>query len=312
MKLNITYKDLQVLFSEDCLFYGNKNLTFSGIQSVYECKEGDITWIKPGVKDEVTLINVTKATCILCTPSSYLLFKGSIEDKLFVVYEDAKILYLYVNKYILDITTAKQKGSFIHSTAIVDDACQLGENVRIGAYSIIGACQIGDDTEIGEFVKIFDCVTIGKNCEIRESSTIGGKGLGYYKGKNGELVHIPHLGKVVIDDNVHIYPFVNIDQGTLGTTKVGKGSAIDHHVHIGHNASVGENSVLVCGTVMAGGSKILNDCFIGGNTQIRQKCVIGNRVITGMGAVVVKDIPDNEVWAGNPAVFLKTTPDIMF
>ncbi len=310
--MQITVDQLISIFGEDCKFIGNTSLVFNGIQSVYECKAGDITWIKPGVKDESSLINETVASCILCSPLSYSLFKGSTDNKLFVIYEDPKMLYLYVNKFILDATDTIKPEGFIHPTAIVHPGCKLGENVRIGAYAVIGECVIGDKTVIGEFTKIYDCVTIGKNCEIRESCSIGGKGLGYYKNKEGNLEHIPHLGKVLIGDNVHIFPFVNIDQGTLGTTSIGNGSAIDHHVHIGHNSTVGVNSVLVCGTVMGGGSKILNDCFIGGNTQVRPKCVIGNRVITGMGAVVVKDIPDNEVWAGNPAKFLKKTPETMF
>ncbi len=312
METIINYQHLQSIFGEDCKFIGNKELIFDKIQSIYECEEGNITWVKPAVKDEEVLINQTKATCILCSEESYNKFKGNIDNKLFVIHEDPKMLYLYMNKFIEDQIEIKVQKSFIHPTAIVDANCKIGKNVQIGAYSIIGACEIGEGTIIGESVKLFDCVKIGKNCEIREFTSIGGKGLGYYKGKDGTLEHIPHLGQVIIEDNVHIYPFVNIDQGTLGTTRVGKGSAIDHHVHIGHNASVGENSILVCGTVMAGGSKVLDNCFIGGNTQIRQKCVIGNRVITGMGSVVVKDIPDNEVWAGNPAVFLKKTPEQMF
>jgi UDP-3-O-[3-hydroxymyristoyl] glucosamine N-acyltransferase LpxD len=312
MEKAIDFNQLKAIFADDCVFYGNNKLKFNKIQSVYESEEGNITWIKPGVKDEGYLINNTKASCILCSLESYQMYKGSLDNKFFVVHNDPKMLYLYVNKFLTDLYSPKQVKSFIHETAIVDENCKIGKNVQIGAYSIIGACVIGDGTVIGESVKIFDCVTIGKNCEIRELSSIGGKGLGYYKSPNGKLEHIPHLGRVIIEDNVHIYPFVNIDQGTLGTTKIGEGSAIDHHVHIGHNASVGKNSILVCGTVMAGGSKVLDDCFIGGNTQIRQKCIVGNRVITGMGSVIVKDVPDNEVWAGNPAVFLKKTPEQMF
>jgi UDP-3-O-[3-hydroxymyristoyl] glucosamine N-acyltransferase len=310
MKIDI--KILKEILNFDCEFIGNQNLILNGIQSIYECIDGDISWIKPGVKEEKKLINETKASCILCSPESYALYKGNLDNKLFIIYEDPKILYLYVNKFIDDYNSSKTKEGFIHPTAIIHPKCKLGSNVSIGAFSIIGSCEIGDNTKIGDQVKIFDCVDIGENCDIREFSSIGGKGLGYYKKLDGTLEHIPHLGKVKIGNNVHIYPFVNIDQGTLGTTTVDDGAAIDHHVHIGHNSYVGKNSILVCGTVMAGGSKILNDCFIGGNTQLKQKCIIGNRVITGMGAVVLKDIPDNQVWAGNPARFIKETPNQMF
>jgi UDP-3-O-[3-hydroxymyristoyl] glucosamine N-acyltransferase len=312
MERKLSFLHLKEILSDDCVFIGNDKLEFSGIQSVYESQLGDVTWIKPGVRDEKTLINQTDASCILCTKDSFEHFQGSLDQKLFVLHEDPKILYLCVTKFFSGAESRWSEPTYIHETAIIDAKCKIGENVKIGAYSVIGACEIGNGTIVGESVRIFSNVKIGNYCEIREFSSIGGKGLGYYKKADGTLEHIPHIGSVVIEDNVHIYPFVNIDQGTLGTTRIGKGSAIDHHVHIGHNASVGMNSILVCGTVMAGGSKVLNDCFIGGNTQIRQKCIIGNRVITGMGSVVVKDIPDNEVWAGNPASFMKKTPNQMF
>jgi len=308
----ITFKVLKSILSKDCVFLGNKELIFKGVNSIYESNIGEISWIKQGVKDEDKLINLSKASCIVCSRETYNKYNQDLKDKLFVISKDPKYNFVKILNY-LEVQNNNSNNEFlIHPTAIIDVNCKIGKNVKIGPYSVIGNCTIGDNTIISEFVKIFDCVEIGKNCIIRENVTIGGKGLGYIKNEKNELLQVPHFGKVVIKDNVHIFPFVNIDQGTLGLTIIGKGSKIDHHVHIAHNSSVGENSILVCGTVMAGGSKVSDNCFIGGNTQIKQKCVIGNRVITGMGAVVIKDIPDDEVWIGNPAKFLKKTPEQIF
>jgi len=308
----INYNYLKTVIGEDCDFVGNKNLIFSKLQSIFESVEGDITWIKPGINNEELIINQTNASCLISTKESFQKFKKNKNDKLFIICEEPKRVFVKLLKHFDSLDRQKTEGTNIHPTAIVSKSCKIGKNVVIGAYSIIGSCTIGDNTVIDEFVKIYDCVKIGNDCIIREYSSIGGKGLGYVKNADNTLEHIPHIGSVEIEDNVHIYPFVNIDQGTLGATKIGRGTAIDHHVHIAHNCSIGENTIIVCGTVMAGGAKVLNDCFIGGNTQIKQKCVIGNRVITGMGSVVVKDIPNNEVWAGNPAAYLKNTPEQMF
>lgn len=46
-------------------------------------------------------------------------------------------------------------------------------------------------------------------------------------------------------------------------------------------------------------------CFIGANSIILKGCTIGENSIVGAGSVVSKDIPDNEIWAGNPARFIK-------
>lgn len=312
MDYRINFEILTKVLGNSCEYRGNNDLFFDKFKQIEESEGDAISWIKPGIKNSFEIINSIKSTGIICDFETFELYKGSLNNKLFIITNDPKEAFVRLLVYIDTLTKKQNNISKIHPTAILDANCKIGKNVKIGAYSIIDNCEIGDNTIIGEHVRIFPCVSIGNNCVIREFVTLGGKGLGYIKNEDKSMTQIPHIGSVIIEDNVHIFPFVNIDQGTLGATRVGKGSAIDHHVHIAHNASVGENSILVCGTVMAGGSKVLNECFIGGNTQIKQKCIVGNRVITGMGSVVVKDIPDNEVWAGNPAVFLKKTPEQMF
>lgn len=50
---------------------------------------------------------------------------------------------------------------------------------------------------------------------------------------------------------------------------------------------------------------IMDDVFIGANTIICNSVTIGKNAIVGAGSVVTKDIPENEIWAGNPARFIK-------
>ena len=54
------------------------------------------------------------------------------------------------------------------------------------------------------------------------------------------------------------------------------------------------------------GKIIIEDgAFLGANTIITKPCKIGRNSIVGAGSVVTKDIPPYEVWAGNPAKFIK-------
>ena len=48
-----------------------------------------------------------------------------------------------------------------------------------------------------------------------------------------------------------------------------------------------------------------DNVFIGMKTIILKGVHVGNNVVIGAGSVVTKDIPDNEIWAGNPARFIK-------
>lgn len=51
--------------------------------------------------------------------------------------------------------------------------------------------------------------------------------------------------------------------------------------------------------------KIGKATFLGANVIISNEVSIGDNVIVGSGSVITKDIPDNEIWAGNPAKFIK-------
>jgi UDP-3-O-[3-hydroxymyristoyl] glucosamine N-acyltransferase LpxD len=303
--MKISIRDIQTLINGKSEIVGNLSAVFSGIQSVQDAERSDLIWIKPSIKETENIINSTKAGGIICDHVAYKLFRGNINDKLFIITDDPKSVYVAVVKFIND-KIFPHKSATIHPTAIIDPACVLGKNVSIGAYSIIGACTIGDDSIIHEHVKIYDRVTIGKKCMIREFCSIGGAGFGYLRNSENQNEHIPHIGTVLIGDRVEIYPFSNVDRGTIGKTQIKEGTVIDHYCHIGHNTSVGRNNIITAGTVLAGGAKIEDNCFIGVNTILKEKCVIGSNVMTGMGSVVVKDIPDNEVWVGNPAKFLRS------
>lgn len=84
---------------------------------------------------------------------------------------------------------------------------------------------------------------------------------------------------------------------------------IGDHVHITagcvlltHYLDVSKNGV----KWLHDGNIVLEDgCFLGINTIITKPLTIGRNSVVGAGSVVTKDIPPNEVWAGNPAHFIK-------
>lgn len=155
------------------------------------------------------------------------------------------------------------------------DECPTGTRIQV-------------DTRIG------DNVTIGCNC------VIGGEGFGYQQ-HEGKLLHIPHLGDVLIEDNVSIHNNVNIDRSVTGTTIIRQGAKIDSNVHIGHNAKIGRNTMIAAGAVIGGSALIGERVFIGCNAVIKQKVKIGSGAIIGSGSVVLTNVPENQTWAGNPA-----------
>jgi acetyltransferase-like isoleucine patch superfamily enzyme len=157
------------------------------------------------------------------------------------------------------------------------------------------------DSFVQSATKFEGLSTIGKGCMI------GGIGFGYEYDEDGRLIRMPHHGIVRICSDVTIHNNVNIDRAVLGETVIGQGTKIDSLVHIAHGVKIGRYCLIVSGAVFGGSSVVGNRTFIGMNVSIKQKVKIGSNCVIGAGAVVTKDVPDGQVWVGNPARYLKDT-----
>lgn len=112
--------------------------------------------------------------------------------------------------------------------------------------------------------------------------------------------YLPEIGP-----DVKIGAFATIDSGLAQPTRIGARTWLMKHVHIGHDAVIGEDCELAPGVVIAGHCEIGNGVRIGVNACLRPFIRVGQGARIGAGAVVVKDVPAGEVWAGNPAERLR-------
>jgi UDP-3-O-[3-hydroxymyristoyl] glucosamine N-acyltransferase len=186
----------------------------------------------------------------------------------------------------------------------------VGKNIKIGKNTIIGSNTIieqnviiGSNCVIGSNVIIKNSI-FGNNIMIQDGCKIGMKGFGFIpiKDKNFKF---PHIGRVLVDDNVEIGTDCTIDRGSVDDTEIGKNTYLDNQVHIAHNVKLGSNCMIAGQVGFAGSSVIGNNVSIGGQAGISGHLIIGNNVKIGGGSGVIKDIKDNEVVMGYPAISLK-------
>jgi len=175
----------------------------------------------------------------------------------------------------------------IHATAIVDPATRIGNNVSIGAYSVIGAnVEIGDGTTIGPHVVIEGATHIGRDNRIFQFASIGA--IPQDKKFGGE-----HSELFIGDGNL-IREFVTINRGTGdggGATRIGNDNWIMAYVHIAHDCTVGNHTIFSNNATLAGHVTIGDWVILSGFSGVHQFCRIGAHAFIGMGCLVNGDVP---------------------
>ena len=92
----------------------------------------------------------------------------------------------------------------------------------------------------------------------------------------------------------------------MGSTVIHKGVKLDNLIQIGHNVTVGANTVAASQVGVAGSSKVGAGCMLGGQVGIAGHLHIGDNVTIGPQSGVAKDIPSDVVVGGPPPVDQRT------
>ena len=312
----------------DGKLHGNDNLLITGVSSIENSKEGDITFIK----DERFVNRILK------TEASAVVVHRPIKetDKALIIVDNPFLAFIKLLKLVSDQKLSQPR--IIHQTAIVAKNTSLGNDISIGANVVID-----ENTKIGDNVTIYPNVFIGKKCEIGNCTTIfpnvtireeviigkqviihsgtsiGDDGFGYLQ-IEGKHVKIPQVGTVEIGDDVEIGSNVTIARAALDKTIISNGVKIDNHSHIAHNVFIGEDTMLIAYAKIAGGAKVGKNVMIAEDVGITDHAVIGDNCMIGGGSNVYKSLKSGSVVWGSPAkpitlekriqVLIKKLPDI--
>ena len=313
MAENIFFKSkgpfkLNILFPKN----SKKVLKIKDIKTLDKAKQSDITFFDSSKYKELAI--KTKAACCITKESLQHYLPNSCQTICVksVLFELAKVTAKFYPNADIDYpdqtlkkpSVSKFPGVKFGNNVLVGKNVKIGKSSHVGSNTIIEKnVNIGNNCIIGSDVMIKNSL-IGNYVVIQDGCKIGLKGFGFIpiEGKN---FRFPHIGKVILEDNVELGSSCTIDRGSIDDTIIGKNTYLDNQVHIAHNVKIGKNCMIAGQVGFAGSTSIGNKVSIGGQAGVSGHLKIGNNVKIGGGSGVVTDIKDNSIVMGYPAVPLR-------
>jgi len=285
-----------------------------GISSLESARVGDLSFLgNPKYKSQV---DSTKASVVFL-PKDY---PGQPKPGQLYVRMEEPSRGLAVLCRFLEGRIFPPPPPVVHETAFVHPDANIANGVAVGPFSYIGSdvtigvnstvgshCHLGDHVEIGESCKFHPGVKILSRCEIKDrvllnaGVVIGSEGYGFEQvGETHEK--IPHLGKVVIEEDVEIGANTCIDRARFDETRIGAGTKIDNLVQIGHNVKIGKGCLLVAQVGISGSVQFEDYVVVGGQAGFAGHIKVGKGAKIAGQAGITKDVEPGAFLKGNPAL----------
>lgn len=190
----------------------------------------------------------------------------------------------------------------IAETVYIGSEVVIGDNSKIRAGTYIGDNSvIGNDSLILPNVTIYHSTIIGNHVIIHSGAVIGSDGFGFATNEFGEHFKIYHNGNVIIGNNVEIGANTTIDRAVFGNTYIRNGVKIDNLVQVGHNCDIGENSLLVAQSGIAGSTRLGRNVVMGGQSgSVGHIEIAPFTIISGKGGVTKSIKTSGKIWSGYP------------
>lgn len=276
---SFTFKDLAEKFEGTLVGVSDSSCMLSGCASLRSASVSDLCYFdtrsftRQNIKKLEAELVSTKAGLVLIDQP----IKGS--NRAFLVVSNPKSVF----QKALSLFYVKEKRVGISKTAVIDESVvfedkasvyigdyaivhkgvKLGAGVQLESHVVIEAnCDIGAGTRVEVHTSIRSA-SIGKDCWIGPGVRIGARGFGYASSEKGHDF-VPHIGRVLIGNDVDIGANTCVDRGMLDDTVIDDGTKLDDLIIVGHGCKIGKNCLLAAQTGMAGGTILQDFVFTGG------------------------------------------------
>lgn len=292
---------------------GDPDAAVNSFGKIEEAKEKQLTFLANPKYEEY--LYSTNASIVIVNETYEL--KQPVKATLIRVPDAYSAFATLLSKY-QDIMQQQLTG--IQQPVYIAKTATYGENVFIGAFAYLGEnVKVGNNTKIYPNVYVGDNVMVGDNCIlypgvkiyhdcvlgndviIQGGTIIGSDGFGFAPMADGSFKKIPQIGNVLIEDHVEIGANTTIDRATIGSTIIKSGAKLDNLIQVGHNAEIGNSTVIAAQAGISGSTKIGNGVMIGGQAGIVGHIQLGDGARVNAQSGVSKSIEPGKAVTGSPA-----------
>ena len=302
-----TLKEIATLVHGEVV--GDERTIITGIGGIKEARAGDLTFLA-----NVKYLPLLKRTAAAAVITSREIARA---PKPIIRTENPSLAFSQVVEALFPPAAPHPRGT--HPAAVVSPRARLGRDVAVGPHAVIeddavigdgvvlsAGVYVGQGVRIGEQTLIYPLVVmregtaIGRRVIIHGGTVIGSDGFGF-ETVGGVHHKIPQRGTVVIEDDVEIGANCTIDRARFGVTRIGRGTKIDNLVHIAHNVTIGEHSLLVAQVGISGSTTLGHHVTLAGQVGVVGHVTIGDHTIVGAQGGITKSVPAGSYWWGTPA-----------
>lgn len=203
---------------------------------------------------------------------------------------------------VVDPAAAVDATASVGAYVVVGPRCRIGAGVVLHPHVVLGAdCEVGRDSILHPHVVLYAGTQIGARCTVHSGAILGSDGFGFASGAGGHR-KIPQVGRVVVEDDVEVGANCTLDRATLGLTRIGAGSKFDNLVHVGHNAEIGRDCLLVAHVGISGSTRLGRGVVMGGQSGVAGHLEVGDGVQVAAKSAVLQSVEAGRRVAGIPAV----------
>jgi UDP-3-O-[3-hydroxymyristoyl] glucosamine N-acyltransferase len=270
---------------------GGGSTVVTGVNTLEDAQPGQVSFLTN--ERYAPLLATTRASAVIVGP------KVKPDDRLTLL--RAKDAYLAYQKALLTIHGfRKHPFAGVHPQANVDPTATIGEGTVVYPGVYVGPrTRVGRDCVLYPNAVIYDRCVLGDRVILHAGAVIGADGFGYAT-SDGVHHKIPHIGNVVLGDDVEVGANATVDRAALGSTTVGKGTKIDNLATLGHNVRTGVGCIVVAQAGVAGSTTLGNYVVLGGQAGLAGHIDVGDQVMVGAQCGVTGDVEAKQIVHGSP------------